>query len=76
MMNIDTYTAEFVVKYEIMAQTGAQDYLRLQTESSLGMDKVSAKDVIALKQDGEKLWDENQEQVKTMLRQIIDERWG
>lgn len=76
MMNIDTYTAHYVTMYEISERTSPSDYLRLQMVSGLGMDKVSAKDVQNLKNDGETMWSENQEQVKAMLRTIIDERWG
>ena len=40
------------------------------------MDKVSPKDVKNLKDAGEVMWQDNQEQVEAMLRTIIDERWG
>ena len=76
MMNFETYTAHYVTMYEISSMTSSSDYLRLTTTSDLAMDKVSPKDVKNLKDAGEVMWQDNQEQVEAMLRTIIDERWG
>mmetsp|Transcript_6791 Transcript_6791/g.10940 ORF Transcript_6791/g.10940 Transcript_6791/m.10940 type:complete len:86 (-) Transcript_6791:132-389(-) len=40
MMNMDVYTADFYLKNQFAFDHDAQDYLRLQTISNLGMDKV------------------------------------
>jgi hypothetical protein len=76
MMNMDSYTAHYATMQEVSFHTGLQDYLRLQMTSNLGMDKVSPKDITNLKDAGESLWTDNQEDVKKMLRAIIDERWA
>mmetsp|Transcript_4126 Transcript_4126/g.6982 ORF Transcript_4126/g.6982 Transcript_4126/m.6982 type:complete len:291 (-) Transcript_4126:43-915(-) len=74
MMNIDTYTAHSFMANNI--EDPANRYLRLQTVSNIGMDKIDKKSIDGLKADGEKLYDENKEELEKFLRQIIDERYG
>lgn len=52
------------------------DYLRCQTTSAIGMDKVDKKSIEGLIADGKKLYDENSDAIELMIRTIIDERWG
>lgn len=40
MMNMDTYTAHNYLQWQFQALDRPNDYLRLQTISNLGMDKV------------------------------------
>jgi hypothetical protein len=51
-------------------------YIRIQTTSLLGMDKVDKASIDGLKADGARLWTENEAGIQKMLREIIDERFG
>ncbi len=70
MMNMDTYTADNYLKWSMPEDR----YLRLQTTSNIGMDKIDKKSIDGLKADGNKLYRENAEALEALLRQIIDER--
>ena len=59
MMNIDTYNSHYITKAEITFATKAEDYLRVQTNSDLSMDKVGREDIINLKSNGEVMWQQN-----------------
>lgn len=76
MMNMDSYTAHYYLKNEYFADNMSEDYLRLQTSSNIGMDKVDKKSIDGLIADGQKLYNENKDVLEKMIRTIIDERWG
>ena len=77
MMNMDSYTAHWYLKNEYThVEKEPEDYLRCQTSSNIGMDKVDKKSIEGLIADGTKLYNENSEKLEKMIRTIIDERWG
>ena len=53
-----------------------KDYLRLQTVSTIGMDKIDAVSIAGLKVDGQTLYDDNKADIEDMIKAIIDERYG
>ena len=57
MMNIETYTADWYLKYSV--EDPENNYIRAQTISEVGMDKIDKKSIANLLTDGQKLWDEN-----------------
>ena len=59
MMNIDTYTAHNYLKTNL--PEAESRYLRLQTTSNIGMDKIDKRSIEGLQADGQKLYRENQE---------------
>ena len=72
MMNIDTYTADNILKHRMPEDK----YLRMQIVSDIGMDKVDPKSIAGLKKNGMDLWDLNKEKMTKMLNTIIDERFA
>ena len=56
MMNMETYTAHHYLKSQFAHVGREDDYLRVQTISVLGMDKVDDESVTGLKADGLKLY--------------------
>mmetsp|Transcript_1320 Transcript_1320/g.1698 ORF Transcript_1320/g.1698 Transcript_1320/m.1698 type:complete len:135 (-) Transcript_1320:19-423(-) len=72
MMNMDTYSADNYLQWNMPEGS----YLRMQTTSDIGMDKIDPASIEGLKADGDKLYKENQEALEKMLREIIDERFG
>ena len=74
MMNMDTYSADNYPQTFI--PDPKNNYLRMQTTTSLGMDKIDKKSIEGLIKDGNKLWKENEENMKKILRDIIDERFA
>ena len=51
-------------------------YLRMQTVTDLGMDKVDPESIEKLQNAGKQMWDDNKIQAKKMIRTIVDERFG
>ena len=79
MMNMDTYTADNWLKQYMNHDHSAvknKDYLRLQTVSTIGMDKIDAVSIAGLKVDGQTLYDDNKADIEDMIKAIIDERYG
>ena len=74
MMNMDSYAAH--KQLEAYMPNADTNYIRMQTTSNIGMDKVDKASIEGLKSDGQKLWDENEEKVTQILRDIIDEKFA
>lgn len=74
MMNMDAYSASAYLQH--FMPNSAKNYIRMQTTSDIGMDVVDKESINGLKADGAKLWKENEEQIKSILRDIIDERFA
>ena len=52
MMNMDSYTAHYYLKYEFEADKKHDDYIRCQVSSNIGMDKVDKKSIDGLVANG------------------------
>lgn len=74
MMNMETYTSDFGLMMTIKDPN--KNYLRMQTVSSLKMDKIDPININGLKQDGENLYTRDEEKLKAILRLIIDDAFG
>ena len=72
MMNMDTYTADWYMNHTMPAD----DYLRLQKTTKLGMDKVDPASIAGLQADGIALHDLNKEALEAMMRRMIDDKFG
>lgn len=72
MMNMDTYTAD----HWLNDYMEPENYIRLQTSSGVGMDKIDDESINQLKLDGQKMYDESQEKLETFIKTIMDERFG
>jgi len=57
MMNMDTYSAHYYLKWNMPTDR----YLRMQTTSNIGMDKVDQASIDGLIKDGHTLYTENKE---------------
>lgn len=75
MMNMDTYTAHWYLLNQFKAMGQSADYLRMQTNSDIGMDKVDTESIEGLKKDGLKLYEENKAKLEEMIATILDERF-
>ena len=71
LMNIETYTSDWGLYSSI--KDPKTNYVRSQTVSNLSMDKIDQENIDGLKQDGLKLWERDQEKIKTLLRLMIDD---
>lgn len=56
MMNMDAYSSHWWLKNEFRRMGTPDDYLRLQKESKIGMDKIDPESIKELKNDGEGLY--------------------
>ena len=52
------------------------NYIRLNTDTTLPMDKYDTETISALIAVGDKLYNDNIKDVKVMMEQIIDEKFG
>lgn len=71
LMNMDVYTAHHWMKNFMWPGT----YLRLQTISKMGMDKIDPASIAGLKVDGVRMYKENKEELEKMIKIIVDERF-
>lgn len=74
--SVETYTSEFYLNSTVFDGViqKKEDYLRLQIDTSLAMDKSDKKNLDDLESDGLTLWKRHATEVKVMLRKIIDEK--
>ena len=75
MMNMDTYTADWYLQNQFKLLGQEDDYLRMQTNSAIGMDKVDKENIDGLKADGLKLYKENKVKLEKMITTILDEKF-
>ena len=74
MMNMDAYSADRALSFAI--EDAENNYVRLQTTSKIGMDNIKPEAIQGLKDDGLKLWQDNQAKIEKFVAQIVDERYG
>ena len=72
MMNMDIYTADNWLDWNF----DDSSYIRLQCVSKIGMDKIDPVSIAGLKKNGDDLYAAEKVQLESMLRAIIDERYG
>ena len=61
MMNMDVYTAHNLLLAMFKAMGNPEAYIRAQTISNIGMDKVDKESIDGLLADGEKMYEDNKE---------------
>ena len=71
---IDMYTTTNWFETYVFNSTG--DYVRLNDYTEISMTATDLKDLDALDEMGQKLYDDNKEVVEKMIRSIIDERYA
>lgn len=78
IVDVETMTSEFIVHSIMSSQPkkNKNNYLRAQCETSLPLDKTDDASISALISEGEKLWQENAEQAKLLIKSIVDEKFG
>ena len=74
MMTMESYTSDFGLRMSIEDQD--QNYLRMQMVSVLEMDNIESDNIKGLFKDGETLYERDQEQLKAILRLIIDDTYS
>lgn len=74
MMNMDSYAAHNYLK--TFMPDAKNTYVRLQTTSDIGMDKIDKASINGLQADGARLWTENEASITKILRDMLDERYG
>lgn len=81
MVDVDAYATDGTLS-AIMADqaksfvTPATNYLRLQTESTTGLDKFDPESIAELKADGLSMYEANKEALQKMIREICDEKFA
>lgn len=73
MMNMDTYTVEWYLNQTVFDKN-PKDYLRLQIDTPLAMDKSDKKTLDGLEENGLEVWRRHEDEMKDMLRRIIDDK--
>lgn len=76
MMNMDAYASDYYLLNEFAENGQEANYLRMQTTSNVGMDKIDKANIDQLKLDGARLYEENKTKLEAMIRAILDENYG
>ena len=72
MMNFESVTSNKVLDSFLPHD----QYVRANIPTQQNLDTYSPKDIEALKQQGEDMWTEHKERIKTVMRKIIDQKYG
>jgi len=73
MMDFDAYSADYWTRYTIGNKE--KNYIRAQIVSNLSMDDDTPKAITNLKAAGADMWNEFKEPIKSILREIIDQKY-
>ena len=76
MMYRSMIIADNYLETEFKIQGKAKDYLRVNIETGLSFDDTGEENLNGLIKNGEDLWTQDKENIKSMLRDIIDCRFG
>lgn len=76
-MYIDSNTAHaFLEQHFNYTDKKPENYVRLQVQTSIAMDDISKKATDGLVKDGDKMWDENKEQIIKLVHLMVDDKFG
>mmetsp|Transcript_31207 Transcript_31207/g.47789 ORF Transcript_31207/g.47789 Transcript_31207/m.47789 type:complete len:93 (-) Transcript_31207:35-313(-) len=85
MIDIDVFAADGALNMTLSKQletnnaangVDKSNYLRMQTFTDLGMDKVDKASIDGLIADGNKMWEQNKEAGEKIIRDMCDEKFG
>jgi hypothetical protein len=83
MMNMEVYTADHFLRHIFMQQDySSTNYVRAQKVTDLGMDKIGEKDIQNLKDAGNEMYNDPDDndtrlpRINCLIETIIEERYG
>ena len=77
MMDMDIMTAtEYLAEQFGRVYKRKDDYIRAQIVSAYGMDVVDAESIKGMVAEGDQMWEAHKEQLQSMVRTMLDEKYG